>query len=252
MGKYLLEPDYEKAVFSALKLAKIDYFNHYSNFANDYYMDNRDLFERLTLYVRELIKQVRYIYNNPNGFRWDVDLGEWYAIIENDGVSFGLTESLLNEHLTAICEVKLHLDTKTVEKPAKISKPALYKLKTILDIWRPDNTKSMNEYHRQLEYLKMENPTIEGAFLILENGAWKWNGKLYGSIQYLAGWLHICIKRNWIPKGLSASIYASILKNTFHIKMSSTSFKGIDERPPYNEKYCAPFKNIPQNLQVTD
>lgn len=123
---------------------------------------------------------------------------------------------------------------------------------TIIEIWKPDNTGSKKEYDRMIEKLKMNNLKIDDAFISEENGKLYWNRKIYGSVNYLAAWLHLCIKRNWVDDTLSAPQYKKILNNTFNAGIGSTTpFKRIDIKPP-NDEYCAPFNNIPNNIPLKD
>lgn len=133
-------------------------------------------------------------------------------------------------------------------KQCKLLKPKKHIPTTILDIWKPDNTGSKKEYDRILEKLKIENPKIGCAFITEDAGQLYWNRNIHGSIQYLAAWLYVCIKQNWIDNTLTAPQYMRILNHTFNAHIgSSTPFKSINVTPP-NDKHYAFFKNIPKNL----
>lgn len=167
--------------------------------------------------------------------------------IEYPGNIKKYTDWLVNGALIKFYEW-INEQNKQIKRTKQKAKPP----ETIIEIWKPDNNGSMTEYQRNIEKLKIYIEKIDGAFLSEKDGKLYWNRKIRGSILYLAAWLHICIRNGWLKDTLSAPQYRSILNNTFHAEIGSTTpFKRIDINRPA-EKYCDPFNNIPINLTLKD
>ena len=254
MGKFLLNSDYAKIILEALILPHSDYYKYYSNVASDHFSKNEDLFEKLIQHIKNYINWYDYVYNHPedpNNQKYASvdDSGDIEVSIKHDGMTVTVNHDFFKHHLFNIEKVRKRFQDLKSNRSNRRSKKEISFL-TLKDIWETDKTGTKKEYDKQFEKLKVVIIKIDAALLIEENEIWKWNRKIEGSIQYLAGWLHICYKRGWLREPYSSPELTVIVNNTFNADIaSSTPFKSIKVKPPKNAKYTELFCKMPLNIK---
>ena len=119
----------------------------------------------------------------------------------------------------------------------------------LIDVWLPDNSGNKEQpYKKYIEYLKQEYKETASPFVTETSGQLYWNKMPQrGWQQYLAGFIYICIKNEWIANQYSAPNFIKILNNTFKVEPDVKWFKSIATTPP-KEKYLSPFQHLPANI----
>lgn len=135
---------------------------------------------------------------------------------------------------------------KTKKKSTKEKKP-----KSILilkDIWEEDCKGTKKQYDLTINFLLEEYLPIDSSFITEISGNYYWNKvPQHGWVQYLAGFMYICIKQKWILNRYSAPKLKDILCRTFNIdEFDSKPFRSLFVSPPDN-KYLKPFSLFPEN-----
>jgi len=114
--------------------------------------------------------------------------------------------------------------------------------RTLENIWKSEEL----SYEKLIAILKKEHHSIKSSFVNTIDNKLTWTEiPIKGFQQYLAGFIHTCIKKKFITEVISAPDYVDILNNTFNnIIPSLNLFKSINTTPPKSRKYLEPFKNL--------
>lgn len=108
------------------------------------------------------------------------------------------------------------------------------------EIW----TGNKKSYEGIIELLLNKDKT-GFAFVTKINERLFWNKKT-GFAQYIAAFLDTLIAKNYINNQYSAPKLASIVQNTFNIKIDPKPLQSLHNNCP-KENYLRPFKSIPNN-----
>jgi hypothetical protein len=128
MAIRLLTSDYEKAVLKACSIPHEDYSNHFLNFADEYYNENFDLFEKLIETVIKFIELVNHTFLYPDNEEDQItcsvdESGEFYILLHRNNTNFKVTKYMLMNCLTSIEKVRKLIQVKKATKSKFDSKP---------------------------------------------------------------------------------------------------------------------------------
>lgn len=148
------------------------------------------------------------------------------------------------------------LDIKTFELQKSelkkmLSKPRTLKKRNIehfnlSNIWKKNNEGKAIEYYKVIKILLDTRINKDSHLVTKINDQLIWN-KIVGWNLYMAGFIQICIKKNWIKDIYTSSELAKIMGNTFLNKPNVKEFKGLSKNV-LDEKYTKPFSIIPENM----
>jgi len=119
------------------------------------------------------------------------------------------------------------------------------KIEKLIDIWEPAKNGKKEEYDSLICKLKeVISPRTESAFVMEEDEKLHWMKiPANGWQQYLAGLIHICMKREWIKKEYSAPTLIKVILATFNVTIHKNPVTNIACNPP-KKKYTDPFLSI--------
>lgn len=210
---------------------------------------------RLEAFLKECpdANETDFIEAEKTNFQHKIESFEKYGILSDNSIKIdGLTHRghyYTNKKIVFyLSEKEKNLRGKEI-KGVKENETKILKTnnQTLEDIWVINKRGTKKELDLYLSYLKEENPNISGPFINEINGVFHWNkNPTRGWQQYLAGFIHICIKNKWILDNYSSPQYLEILNNTFNVKPSDKPFKSISSNPP-QDKYLKPFLNLIKN-----
>ncbi len=172
----------------------------------------------------------------------DDDAGKWMFISLEDKQERHFLISSVSEFIdNEINKLKAIEEDQSVNVRVPIKTKPI-KPSTLVEIWNPTGKL---EYEEMISFLKRNCLQIECAFVEEVDGKLTW-AKIpaKGWQQYIAGFLHVCMKHALIPKDTSAPELTEIIKNTFNVRPDDKPFKSLYSNPPANKKYLAPFERF--------
>lgn len=122
------------------------------------------------------------------------------------------------------------------------------KNENLFDIWKLNKDNTKDEYDLYIDCLKQFDSIRDKAFIEEINGVLYWKRlQVRGDLQYLLGFVHICLEHNWIQNNYFSTDYLDIIENTFNIRPGKDLFKKVIHGPKSN-KYKQPFIHLPKNI----
>lgn len=204
-----------------------------------------------SLIIENELKRIEYEkdkYTSSHLIKDEVQVGYWIALNNLDDYLFRLycDETTPNRIYGYVYCKKLIFLNELKEgnyKPTKVEKEPLH----LINVWLNEDKKS---YDDCIDFLKKVYPIIDSAFIVKDpDGRIRWCKKpSKGWVQYLRGFLYMCIQNKYIGKGkYSGGDFLKIVRNTFKVTPHKDSFINMDTPP--DEEYIKPFVNFFNSLK---